>query len=269
MKLVTLDVKNVKKGEMELPKQFAEPLRPDLIKRAVLALRSAQRHRYGSFPEAGKRQHAKISRRRRDYKGSYGHGISRVPRKILSHRGTRFFWVGAVAAGTVKGKRAHPPKSQRIWEEKINKKENRKAIRSAIAATVVKELVQKRGHHIPSAYPFVLDHSFEELSKTKDVVTMLEALGFGDELERASETKIRGGRGKMRGRRTKKKKGILIVVSKDCTAIKAASNIPGVDIVRVNELNAEWLAPGAHPGRVAIWSDTAVERLSKEHLFME
>ncbi len=269
MKLATLDRNSVKRGEVELPLQFAEPVRYDLIKRAVLSLHSRARQAYGAYEEAGKGASAKISRRRRDYKGSYGHGISRVPRKILSHRGTRFNWVGANAAGTVKGKRAHPPKVQRDWAEKINKKENRKAIRSAMAATVVRELVQKRGHKIPAAYPFVIDQSLEDISKTKDVESLLLALGLGDELSRAAQKKVRGGRGKMRGRRFKKKKGILIVVSKQCKIADAADNIPGVDVVRVEELNAELLAPGTHPGRVTLWSSAAIERLSKEQLFME
>ena len=47
-------------------------------------------------------------------------------------------WVGAFAPGTVGGRRAHPPKSEKIWSKKINKKENAKAIRSAISATLLK-----------------------------------------------------------------------------------------------------------------------------------
>ncbi len=268
MKLTKLDLQGTANGNIELPVQFAEAVRPDLIQRAVLALQSNQRQRYGAHYGAGLRAQGKLSRRRRDYKTSYGHGISRVPRKILSHRGIRFNWVGAVAPGMVKGRRAHPPKSSKQWDIKVNKNENRKAIRSAMAATVVKALVAKRGHHIPEFYPFVVDSSLEEISKVRDFVAVLHKLGFEMELQRGEIKKIRAGRGKNRGRPYKKKKSILIVVSQDCKLLRAGRNIPGVDVVRVNELNAELLAPGALPGRVAVWSELALERLAKERLFI-
>ncbi len=267
MKLKKLSADGEQKGQVELPSQFAEPIRTDLILRAVIALRSRHRHRYGAHPTAGKRASAKLSRRRRDYKGAYGHGISRVPRKILSHRGSRFNWVGAFAPGMVKGRRSHPPKSSKLWGEKINKKENRKAIRSAISATVAKDVVKQRGHLIPEHYPFVVDHSIEQASKAKDVVAILNKFGFGKELERGAVKKIRAGRGKSRGRPYKKKKSLLIVVGNDCQLVRAAPNIPGVDVVKVNELNAETLAPGAMPGRVTLWSESALDRLTKEKLF--
>ncbi len=267
MKLAKVDLNNASKGQVELPTQFKEAVRVDLIRRAVLALQRRRRQNYGAHFGAGLRAQGKLSRRRRDYKGSYGHGISRVPRKILSHRGTQFYWVGAVAPGTVKGRRAHPPKQSKDWEQKVNKKENRKAIRSAMAATVLRELVEKRGHFVPENYPFVIDSAIESMNKTNEVVDALVKLGFEKELERGSKKKVRAGKGKARGRRYKRKKGLLIVVSEDCKLLKAGRNIPGVDVARVNELNAEMLAPGAMPGRVTLWSDKAVEKLAKEGLF--
>jgi len=80
--------------------------------------------------------------------------------------------------------------------------------------------------------------------------------------------KIRAGRGKMRGRRYKVKKGPLIVVSHVCPLLKTAANIPGVDIVEVNNVNAHVLAPGADIGRLTLFTEAAVERLAKEGLFM-
>ena len=123
MKLPLIDTKSKKLGEQSLPEQFNEAYRPDLIQRAVQALQSSARQSYGNHPEAGKRSSSKTSKRRRKYRGTYGFGISRVRRKILSRRGTRFNWVGAFSAQAVGGKRAHPPKGNRIWERKINKKE--------------------------------------------------------------------------------------------------------------------------------------------------
>ena len=261
------DNTNKETGIVELPNQFKEEVRKDLIKRAVLAIQANKRQKYGTDPKAGMKASAELSRRRHNYRGSYGFGISRVPRKILSRRGTRFNWVGAFAPGTVGGRVAHPPKSEKNWSQKINVKEKRKAIRSALSAVVDKETVVKRGHVIPEAYPFVLDAKAEEMSKTKEVVDMLKALGFDKELDRASIKKVRAGKGKMRGRKYKKRIGPLIVVSKYCKLTKAAQNIPGVDVVSVKRLNTELLAPGTIPGRVTLFTKPVIEMIEKEKLF--
>ncbi|MBI2650440.1 50S ribosomal protein L4 [Candidatus Woesearchaeota archaeon] len=267
MKLAILDQANSKVGEIKLPLQFEEEFRPDLIQRAVLTIQSHKRQAYAASTSAGKRASAKLSRRRRDYRGSYGIGISRVPRKIMTRRGTRMNWVGAFAPGTVGGRRAHPPKSEKIWWKKINNKEKAKAIRSAIAATIMKEVVAERGHLMPNNYPFVLDDKFESVSKTKDVIGSFIRLGFGDELERIKEKKVRAGKGKVRGRKYKKKKGPLIVVSKIGKLSRAATNIQGIDVVDVKSLNTELLAPGAKAGRLVLWTTAAINILEKENLF--
>ena len=132
-----------------------------MIKRAVHALQSHKRQPYGASPTAGKRASAKLSRRRRNYKTSYGIGISRVPRKILSRHGTRMHWVGAFAPGMVGGRRAHPPKAEKCFSLKINQKERIKAIRSAISATIIRDIVSNRGHILPSIYPIVIETEFE------------------------------------------------------------------------------------------------------------
>ena len=111
MKLDILDISKKKTGEINLPIQFNEDVRTDLVSRAFLALRSNNRKPYGAKTEAGKRSSSIISKRRHQYRGSYGFGISRTPRKILSRRGTRMNWVGAFAPNTVGGRRAHPPKA--------------------------------------------------------------------------------------------------------------------------------------------------------------
>ena len=267
MKLSIVDVKNGQKGSVELPKQFSEEVRPDLVAKSVVAIDSHNRQPYGSDPEAGKKSSAELSRRRRNYRGSYGIGISRVPRKILTRRGTRMFWVGAFAPGTVGGRRAHAPKSEKIWAKKINDKERQKAIRSAISATVNKDLVKARGHIIPDAYPFVLNDDFQMLSKTKDVVVALNQLGFGAELERTQEKSIRAGKGKVRGRKYRRKTGILVVVSDDCPLLFAGINIPGVDVMKVSSINASVLAPGADIGRVTLFTEAALKKMDEQKLF--
>ena len=256
-------------GQIELPAQFKESLREDLIRRAFASLRSHTRQPYGALPTAGKRQSAKLSRRRRDYKTSYGIGISRVPRKILSRSGTRFNWVGAFAPGTVGGRRAHPPKSSKIWDLKINDKERLKALRSALSATVQKTLVGGRGHKVPEAYPVALDDEFESVSKTKEFYTLLGSMGLGEELARSELKTIRAGKGKMRGRRYKKRTGPLVVVSQPCALLKSARNIPGIDVALVHHINIELLAPGGHPGRLTLFTKGSLEKIRKDKLFSE
>lgn len=268
-KLEIRNAANASIGKVDLPAQFHEPIRQDLIKRAVEAIWGNTRQPYGAFPRAGKQAAAKLSRRRRDYKTSYGIGISRVPRKVMSHRGSRFRWVGAFAPGMVGGRRAHPPKAEKQWAKKINLKERRKAICAALTATVQKALVAQRGHRVPASYPFILESNVEQLSKTKEVLALLEKLGFSDELIRISKVKIRAGRGKMRGRKYRIKRGPLFVVAKDCPLVKSARNILGVEVCAVDRVNAELLAPGANPGRLTLYTQGAIERLAKEHLFTQ
>lgn len=267
MKLDILDQTNNKVGEVQLPSQFEEEFRPDLIQRAVLTLQSHKRQVYAASKNAGKRTSAKLSRRRRDYRGSYGYGISRVPRKILSRRGSRMNWVGAFAPGTVGGRRAHPPKTEKLWWKKINEKERAKAIRSAITATILKGIVIQRGHLVPDNYPFVLDGKFELLNKTKEIIIALKKLGLENELQRAENKKIKAGKGKSRGRKYKKSKGPLIVVAKKDKLYTAVKNIPGIDVTEVRSLNPELLAPGAKAGRLTLWTSSAIDVLEKENLF--
>ncbi len=266
MNIINLD--GTKGKSFNFPSQFNEEIRPDLIKRAVLVIQKNKRQRYGAKPDAGMRASAKVSRRRRKYRGAYGRGISRVPRKVVLKRGTNIIFTAAFAPGTVSGRRAHPPKAEKELGSKINIKERRKAIRSALAATKDKELVKKRGH-LFKEYPLVVDSKIESLKKTKDVKDLLLKLGLEKELERIEDKKVRSKKIRSRGRKYKIKKGPLIVTSNDCDLIKAGTNIQGVDIVKVDLLNTELLAPGTHPGRLTIYSEKALERMEKEKLFFD
>ncbi len=267
MKVSVKDLKAGEKGSVELPMQFSESFRPDLIKRAVQAIQSLALTPYGADPRAGMRQSGELSRRRKNYRGSYGHGISRVPRKILTRRGTRFYWIGAVAPGTVGGRRAHAPKAQKITEKDINTKERKKAIRCALSASMMKDVVASRGHKIPDTYPFILSNDVEQVAKVKDLEVALKALGFADELERAKKKTTRAGKGTMRGRKYKRKTGPLLVVSKSCPLSKIKS-LPGVDVVKVQELNASILAPGTDAGRVVLFSEDAIKTMKEANLFV-
>ena len=267
MDVKIFDLEKKSEDKISLPSQFNESVRPDLISRAVLAFQLSRRHPYGAKVRAGTRVSAQVSRRRRAYRGSYGKGISRVPRKIMTRRGAQISWQGAQAPGTVGGRRAHPPKAFKNWTKKINNKENMQAIRSALAASMEKSYVNKRGHITPEDYPFAVDDKISTLKKTKNVKETLVTLGLGSELKRTAKKSIRAGRGKTRGRKYIKKIGPLIIVNKNCPLQKSAASIPGVEVVLAENLNAEVLAPGTAPGRLTLFTTSAINKIKKEKLF--
>ncbi len=267
MKINVLDLERKEISKIDLPEQFNESYNPNLIKRAVLTIQANKRQIYGAKETAGKRYSSKLSRRRRDYKGSYGHGMSRVPRKVLWRRGMQFGYVGAFAPGTVGGRRAHPPKAKKILNKKINLKERRKAIRSALSASLNLEIIKQRNHIIPENFPFFITSEIENIKKTKDAVRILNLLGFKEELERTKKRTIRAGKGKTRNRPYKTKKGLLVVVPGKCPLIKSCHNIPGVDIIDIKNINTELLAPGTQAGRLTLYTEKTIEILNKEKLF--
>ena len=267
MKLEVINLEKNKEESIDLPEQFKEDVKPELIARAVTTLQLNKRQPYGAKPSAGTRASSQLSRRRKDYRGSYGRGISRVPRKIMRRRGRQMYMVGAQAPGTVGGRKAHPPKAYKDLTKKINKREEKTAIRSALAAVLQPELVEKRGHKVPEGYPFAVADALSELNKTKDAEKALQTLGFSEELIRTAQKKIRAGKGKSRGRKYVKKLGPLIVVPETCSLQKSAPNIPGVDVALLQELDAEMLAPGSVPGRLTIFTRSAIDKMKKESAF--
>jgi large subunit ribosomal protein L4e len=56
--------------------------------------------------------------------------------------------------------------------------------------------------------------------------------------------------------------GPLIVVAEENGLVAAAGNLPGVQVTTVTNLNTEMLAPGTHPGRLTVWTNGAIEKLS-------
>ncbi len=241
-------------GEMELPEIFSEDFRPDLIKRAVLSAQSARIQPWGTDPMAGKRTTAESF--------GAGRGAAMVPRVKGSRHpaGSK----GAFVPQATGGRKAHPPRTTRIIHEKINKKERKLAIRSAIAATTNPELVEARGHCIENIpqIPFVVDDELCSVKKTSETREIFKNLGVMDDLVRAKNgRRIRAGRGKTRGRKYKTPKGPLVVVAEDKGISLGARNHPGVDVVVVDNLNAELLAPGTHPGRLTIYTKSAIEKL--------
>ncbi len=248
-KIYNLKGKSV--GRVRLPKVFNTPLRPDVIKRAVVAIQSHKVQPQGRNAMSGKRTTAES--------WGVGHGMSRMPRLSGFNR-------AAFAPGTVGGRLAHPPLEGKKIVKKITKKEKRLALLSVVAATGSKDAVVVRGHaadDVPD-FPLVVVDDIQGLKKTEELKDVLVSLGVWPDICRVKEsTKIRAGKGKMRGRRRKRAVGPLIVISKDDGITAAAHNLSGVDVSHVKELNVELLAPGTHPGRLTVWTNSSIKSLNE------
>jgi len=240
------DADGEESGTVSLPEVFETPYRPDLIRRAVLAAQANRKQEYGADPFAGLRTPAESP-------GS-GRGMAHVPRQ--NNMGRR-------SPNTVKGRRAHPPKAEKDHGLDINDKERKQAVRSAIGATADVEIVAERGHAFDEDpdLPIVLADGFEDLVKTQDVVSVLEELGLHADIERAEERTVRAGRGTTRGRKYRRPSSILFVTGGEPS--KAARNLAGADVTTGREVNAEDLAPGAHPGRLTVWTESALEEVAE------
>jgi len=245
---------------IKLPSAFEEPFRPDLIRKAFSVEMANKRQPYGPSPGAGMR-HAVST-------WGKGRGAARVQR--LKQGNT-----AAESPNNVGGRRAHPPRVERDWSEKINKKEYRKALRSALSATTRPDVVRKRGHRYEEdvELPLVIEKDFErlheivdtsgeEISYTRKVRDTFENLGVWDDLVRAKDGKhIRAGRGKMRGRKYRVPRSVLVVLSEFNGMEKAINNLPGVEVITPDGITIEKLAPGGDPGRLTIFTEKAIGKL--------
>ena len=246
MQATLIDIDGNEAGSVELPAAFEAPYRPDLIRRAVLAAQANAKQPYGADPFAGKRTSAESL-------GS-GRGLAHVPRS--NGRGRR-------VPQAVGGRRAHPPKAEADRGQKINDKERKRAVRSAIAATADPELVAARGHRVPAdlELPLVVADEFEGLEKTREVVDLLEALDLYADIERAEDASIRAGRGTTRGRKHRRPASILFVTGGSPS--RAARNLAGATVATGRQVSAEDLAPGTHAGRLTLWTEHALEEVAE------
>jgi large subunit ribosomal protein L4e len=233
-------------GTLDLPEVFETVYRPDLIKRAVLAAQANRKQAYGADEFAGMRTPAESL-------GS-GRGMSHDPREN---------GVARRVPHAVSGRKAHPPKAEKELGKKINDKERKLAVRSALAATTDPELVRDRGHRFDDdvELPLVVSDDFEDLLKTQEVVDVLEALGVYADVEHSDEgRKVKAGQGKTRGRKYRRPKSILFVTSEEPS--RAARNLAGADVATAANVGAEDLAPGTHAGRLTIFTESALAEVA-------
>jgi large subunit ribosomal protein L4e len=207
-----------------------------------------RKQKHGADPHAGMRTPAESP-------GS-GRGMAHVPRENNEARRV---------PQTVGGRRAHPPKAEADPSLDVNDKERKKAVRSAVAATADAELVAERGHDFDDdlELPLVVSDDFADLVKTKEVVSFLEAVGAHTDVERADEGRtVRAGRGTTRGRKYQEPSSVLFVTASETGPSMAARTLAGVDVATAGEVNAEDLAPGAAPGRLTVWTESALEEVA-------
>lgn len=130
MKTTTFSTSGAKEEEIELPLVFSTPFRRELIHKAFTNLNSHKFQPQGRHPTAGQDVVADSN------DPPTGQGVSRVAR--MSGGGGGRQGQGGEVASTRGGRQAHPPIVEKVIYKKLNKKENRLALCSAIAAYCIK-----------------------------------------------------------------------------------------------------------------------------------
>ncbi|OIO41764.1 50S ribosomal protein L4 [Candidatus Pacearchaeota archaeon CG_4_10_14_0_2_um_filter_05_32_18] len=255
MKSQIISIEGKKIKDIELPKVFSSKIREDILKKTFESEQIA--HPYGPSFVAGRQHSASgiIRHIRHKWKSGYGRGMSRIPRKIHWRRGTQFYWIGAEVSGTRGGRRAHGPRPEgTVQIRKINKKERKLAIFSAIAATASSDKVIGRYNRIDEikevALPVIVESKISEL-KTKELINALDKI-LG-KLSIQKEKNYRSGKGKLRNRKYKNSRGLIIITGND-EKIKTDM----IESVRVKGLMVSDLYPS---GRIAVYTEKAIKDL--------
>ena len=257
MKIATYTTTGTKEGEVELPLIFSTPFRKELIHKAWTNITSHKFQPQGRHPSAGQDVVADSN------DPPTGQGVSRVARAQGGGGGRQ--GQGAEVASTRGGRQAHPPIVGKVIYKKLNKKENKLALCSAIAATASKDLVERRGHKIEGieTFPIIISDDIESISKTNEISKILDSLKLTQDVDRLEVRKIRSGQSRLRGRSKKVGKSVLFVTKDDSNLSKAIGSLPGVEVRTVTELSVLDLAPGAHPIRLTVYSKSAIEEIAK------
>ena len=165
MKRDVLTINGKKDGDIELPNVFETEVNRTLIHKAYINLESHGFQKHSTKPTAGMEVVADSN------DPPTGRGVARIA-KIKGGGGGRAGQAGEVAS-TRGGRQAHPPKANKVIYKKLNKKENKLALCSAIAATASKELIEKRGHKAEGidVFPLVISDDIEKVSKTSELAS--------------------------------------------------------------------------------------------------
>ena len=239
---------------LKLPAVFSAPIRPDLVSFVHTNIAKNARQAYAVSENAGHQTSAE----------SWGTGraVARIPR--VGGGGTGRSGQGAFGNMCRGGRMFAPTKTYRRWHRKVSVNQRRYAIVSALAASALPALVMARGHRIESVaeMPLVISPAMESVNKTRTATEILQKIAAFADVERVKDSRsLRAGKGKMRNRRFRQRRGPLVIYRENCGLVKAFRNIPGVELVPVSALNLLQLAPGGHLGRFCIWTQGAFEQL--------
>ena len=257
MKTISFSISGAKEGEVELPLIFSTPFRADLIHKAFTNLNSHKFQPQGRHPTAG----MDVVARSND--PPTGQHQARIA-KMKGGGGGRQGQAGGVAS-VRGGRQAHPPIVDKVIYKKLNKKEGKLALCSAIAATASKRLVQSRGHKVDNieSFPIVVSNEIESISKTTEFSKVLDSLKLMDDVKRLQTRKPRTGKSSLRGRSKKVGKSVLFVTKDSSNISKACGALPGVEVRAVKDLSVLDLAPGSDPIRLTVYSKAALEEIAK------
>ncbi len=257
MKTTSLSIKGTKQGEVELPNVFNTPYRKDLIHKVFTNLNSHHFQPKGTHPTAGMDVSAD------SLNPPTGHGQARIAR-MKGGGGGRGGEAGEVAS-IRGGRQAHPPIVDKVIHKKVNKKENKLALCSAIAATASKKLVQARGHKVDKieSFPIIVSDDIESISKAKEMKVVIDALNLSEDIDRLRSRKRRTGKSQLRGRPKKIGTSVLFVAKSADKLAKACGGFPGVEARSAKDLSVLDLAPGSDPIRLTVYSKSAIEEIAK------
>ena len=257
MNVPTFTINGTKEDDIELPLVFSTSFRKDLISKSFTHLTSHKFQPQGTHPTAG----MDVVARSND--PPTGQGRSRIA-KMRGGGGGRTGQAGGVAS-VRGGRQAHPPKVQKVIFKKLNKKENKLALCSAIAATQSKEIIKSRGHKIENlkTFPIVISDDIESITKTKEALKILDSLNLMQDVDRLKSRKARSGKSLLRGRGAKIGKSVLFVVSNSKLLSNACGAIPGVEARAAKDLSVLDLAPGGVPIRLVVYSKSALKEIEK------
>ncbi|KAK1295798.1 60S ribosomal protein L4 [Acorus calamus] len=224
-----------------LPDVMKATIRPDVVRFVHDNMNRNHRQPYAVSKKAGHQTSAE----------SWGTGraVSRIPR--VPGGGTHRAGQGAFGNMCRGGRMFAPTKIWRRWHRRVNIKQKRFAVASALAASAVPALVMARGHRIESVpeLPLVISDSVESIEKTSSAIKVLKQVGAFPDAEKAKDSHaIRTGKGRC-------------ATGEGSKLVKAFRNIPGVDVANVDRLNLLKLAPGGHLGRFIIWTKSAFEKV--------
>ena len=139
-----------------------------------------------------------------------------------------------------------------------------------MAASSVPALLLARGHQVSSVpeVPLVINSEVfadAAIAKTSAAHALLKSVGASADVDKVKASrKLRAGKGKLRGRRHRQRRGPLVIYDPEVDGVelsRAFRNISGVETSSVFALNLLQLAPGGHLGRFIIWTSAAFKAL--------